>query len=112
MASIKAPDSTLSPASRCYRLTPRGQARLAPGGAQPGTAGSLSPYLHDVLEMCGSGVWFEQLQQFMPPRSLDESLRALLELGLIETVARDEAPSYVRPARRRTASMFGDLTQH
>jgi hypothetical protein len=45
----------------------------------------------------------------MPPRSLDESLRSLLALGLIETVAQDEAPRYVRPARRRTASMFGDL---
>ena len=36
--------------------------------------------------MCGSGMWFEQLRQFMPPRSLEESLQALLELDLIERV--------------------------
>lgn len=109
MASIKAPASTLNRVSRCYRLTARGQACRDVDGAEARTTGSLPPYLQDVLEMCGSGMWFEQLQQFMPPRSLDESLRSLLALGLIETVALDEAPRYVRPARRRTASMFGDL---
>ncbi len=109
MASIKAPAPPLSLVSCCYRLTPRGHACLDVDGSEARTAGSLSPYLHDVLEMCGSGVWVEQLRQFMPPRSLDESLRSLLALGLIETVAADQAPRYVRPARRRTASMFGDL---
>lgn len=109
MASIKSPATVPSSASRCYRLTAGGRARLDLDGTEAQSTGALSPYLHDVLEMCGSGVWFEQLQQFMPPRSLDESLRSLLALGLIETVAPDRAPCYVRPARRRTASMFGDL---
>ncbi len=109
MASIKAPASAPSLVSRCYRLTAKGQACLDLDGSEARSTGSLSPYLHDVLEICGAGVWFEQLQQFMPPRSLEESLRSLLALGLIETVAPDEAPCYVRPARRRTASMFGDL---
>ena len=44
----------------------------------------ISTDLHDVLMMCGSGAWFEQLRQVMPPRSLDESLRALIALDLIE----------------------------
>lgn len=74
------------------------------------TLGSLSRYLHDVLVMCGSGVWFEQLQQFMPPRSLEESLRSLLALGLIEIVEPDQAPRYVPPRMRyRPMSMFGQL---
>jgi hypothetical protein len=98
-------------ASRCYRLTPRGQACVDLVKTNARTTGSLSRYLHDVLEMCGTGVWFEQLQQFMPPRSLDESLRSLLELGLIETVDAAEAPTYQPPARRRTPSRFGELTQ-
>ena len=97
-------------ASRCYRLTPRGRACVDLVNSKARTTGSLSRYLHDVLEMCGTGVWFEQLQQFMPPRSLDESLRSLLELGLIEAVDAAEAPSYQPPARRRTPSKFGELT--
>jgi hypothetical protein len=48
------------------------------------TVGSLSRYLHDILLMCGSGLWFDQLRQFVPPRSLEESLRSLLALELIE----------------------------
>ena len=98
-------------ASRCYRLTARGRACVELVKTQAQTAGSLSRYLHDVLEMCGTGVWFEQLQQFMPPRSLDESLRSLLELGLIESVDGIAAPSYPSPARRRTPSRFGELTR-
>ncbi|MDO8387553.1 MAG: hypothetical protein Q7T13_14290 [Polaromonas sp.] len=109
MASIKVTATAPGPASRCYRLTPGGRACLELDGKEAPITGTLSPYLRDVLEMCGSGVWFEQLRQFMPPRSLDESLRSLLALGLIETVAPDEAPREVQPARRRTASMSGDL---
>jgi hypothetical protein len=107
MASIKAP--TTVPGSRCYRLTARGRAGLElSDAAEPGTG--LPPrYLYDVLEMCGSGVWFEQLQQFMPPRSLDEALRSLLAMGLIEAVAPEQAPQRLHLARRR-ASMFGDLS--
>ncbi len=111
MASIKAPATACSPASRCYRLTTRGRACLELDDNEAQGTVALSPYLRDVLEMCGPGVWFQQLRQFMPPRSLDESLRSLLALGLIETVAPDEAPREVQPARRRTASMFGDLTR-
>lgn len=111
MTSTHAP-ALPSLASRCYRLTPRGRACVDVVNTQTQTTGSLSRYLRDVLEMCGTGVWFEQLQQFMPPRSLDESLRSLLELGLIETVEGVEAPSYQPPAtRRRTPSRFGELTR-
>ena len=86
MASIKAPACPKSLACCCYRLTPRGQARLVVDGTEARTTGSLSPYLLDVLEICGSGVWFEQLQQFKLPCSLDESPRSLLALalGLVE----------------------------
>lgn len=111
MASIKTPATASSPASRCYRLTPGGRACLDLDCQEAPTTGVLSPYLRDVLEMCGSGVWFQQLRQFMPPRSLDESLHSLLARGLIETVAPDEAPRELRPALRRTASMSGDLTR-
>ncbi|SFU86059.1 hypothetical protein SAMN05216350_106257 [Polaromonas sp. YR568] len=110
MTSTHAPSLT-SLASRCYRLTASGRACVDLVNTKAQTAGSLSRYLHDVLEMCGTGVWFEQLQQFMPPRSLDESLRSLLELGLIEAVDAAEAPSYQPPARRRTPSRLGDLTR-
>ena len=67
--------------------------------AEGQTIGSLSRYLHDVLLMCGSGVWFDQLKQFMPPRSLEESLQALLALGLIECLEVEETPRrHARPA--------------
>ena len=79
MTSTHAPPLA-SLASRCYRLTPRGRACVDVVDTKAQTTGSLSRYLRDVLQMCGTGVWFEQLQQFMPPRSLDESLRSLLEL--------------------------------
>jgi hypothetical protein len=108
MTSTHAPPLP-SLASRCYRLTPRGRACVDMVNTKAQTTGSLSRYLRDVLEMCGTGVWFEQLQQFMPPRSLDESLRSLLALGLIETVEPGEVPGYLPPVRHRTPSMFGDL---
>lgn len=46
--------------------------------------GSLSRYLHDMLLTCGSGVWFDQLLEFVPPRSLEQSLQALVTLELVE----------------------------
>jgi hypothetical protein len=76
-------------ASRQYRLTAKGRACVDIVETQQQTIGSLSRYLHDVLMMCGSGMWFEQLRQFMPPRSLQESLDALLNLDLIEVVQQD-----------------------
>lgn len=108
MASIKAPATV--PGSRCYRLTTRGRAGLDPLNPAEQTTGPPSRYLYDVLELCGSGVCFEQLQQFMPPRSLDEALRSLLAMGLIEAVATDEAQRHFPPLRLRETSMFGDLT--
>jgi hypothetical protein len=99
-ASLSA--STLELGSRCYRLTARGRACVEVVERENQTLGSLSRYLHDVLMMCGSGMWFEQLRQFMPPRSLEESLRSLLLLGLIEEVAPGAAPPYLAPARTRS----------
>lgn len=109
MSSIHHAPPLPSLASRCYRLTPGGRACVDMVNTKVQTTGSLSPYLRDVLEMCGTGVWFEQLQQFMPPRSLDESLRSLLTLGLIETVDAGEVPVYLPPATHRTPSMLGDM---
>ena len=85
--------------ARCYRLTSKGQACVKVVVTRRETLGALSRYMRDVLLMCGSGVWFEQLSQFMPPRSLEESLRALLQLGLIEVVAQREAPSQIPAAQ-------------
>lgn len=83
--------------ARCYRLTAQGRACVAFVEAEGQTLGSLSRYLHDVLLMCGTGIWFDQLRQFMPPRSLEESLRALIALGLIECV--EQAPPADAPQR-------------
>jgi hypothetical protein len=90
----------------CYRLTARGRACVDLVETEEQTIGSLSRYLHDVLMMCGSGLWFEQLRQFMPPRSLDESLQSLLALGLIERLEPQEAPRYVAPPTRNVRSTF------
>jgi hypothetical protein len=56
------------------------------------TLGSLSRYLHDVLMTCGTGPWLQQLQQRMPPRPVEDSLRALVILGLIECFEPEELP--------------------
>jgi hypothetical protein len=112
MASINHPLAANGLDPRCYRLTPAGRACVDFGSAPGQTLGSLSRYLQDVLAMCGSGIWFEQLRQFMPLRSLEESLRTLLALGLIEIMEAREAPPYVAPRQtrqpRRTSS-FGLL---
>lgn len=108
MASVNAPASV--PGSRCYRLTAKGRSSLEMVVPTAQTAGPSSRYLYDVLEMCGTGVWFEQLQQFMPPRSLDESLRSLLAMGLIEAVAPEEVQRCSPAVRPSSASMSGDLT--
>ena len=97
-----------NPASLCFRLTPQGRACVDMVETGQQTIGSLSRYLHDVLLMCGSGMWFEQLRQFMPPRSLEQSLQSLLLLGLIEVVEPAYAPRYEAPprSRGRTAATF------
>ncbi|ROZ72738.1 hypothetical protein [Ramlibacter sp. WS9] len=94
--------SAASPAlaSGCYRLTVQGRACVDLVETPEQTIGSLSRYLHDVLMLCGTGTWFEQLRQFMPPRSLEESLQSLLALGLIEQVSPQQSPRYVRPSDR------------
>jgi hypothetical protein len=86
------PPAALPPSgSACFRLTSKGRACVDLVETREHTVGSLSRYLHDVLMMCGSGMWFEQLRQFMPPRSLEESLRALMSLGLVEQIEQSEA---------------------
>lgn len=103
----------LSSGKGCFRLTAKGRACVDLVETEEHTIGSLSRYLHDVLMMCGSGLWFEQLRQFMPPRSLDESLQSLLALGLIEHVEPREAPCYAPPVARRAATRLfaGELAR-
>jgi hypothetical protein len=86
--------------SGCFRLTPKGRLWIDIVETDERLIGSLSRYLHDVLMMCGSGMWFEQLRQFMPPRSLDESLAALQTLGLLERVVDAEPPKKITRASR------------
>ena len=112
MGSANLSAASLNLGSSCYRLTPQGQACIDLVETQEQTIGSLSRYLHDILMMCGSGVWFEQLRQFMPPRSLEESLQSLLMLGLIEVVPPQQSPRYVPPPTRnmvRPVSAFGRM---
>jgi hypothetical protein len=46
-------------------------------------------YLRDLLLICeSSAMGFAQLRQLMPPRTLEESLVKLLDLGLVEVVDR------------------------
>lgn len=67
-----------------FRLTPKGQVFVDLVETDDRALAPLSRYLHDVLMMCGSGMWFEQMRQFMPPRTLNESLQTLQMLGLLE----------------------------
>lgn len=101
MWNSPSPRDTLSLESRCYRLTDLGRACIDLVDTEPETVGSLSRHLHDVLMLCGTGLWFEQLRQFMPPRSLDAALRSLLRLGLIEIVHpdRDASPPWREGSR-------------
>ena len=111
MARSNLSADSLNLGSRCYRLTASGRACVEIVESEQQTLGSLSRYLHDVLMMCGSGMWFEQLRQFMPPRSLEESLQSLLLLGLIEIVEAPAAPVYEPPRRTffRATTAFGGL---
>ena len=92
MDPIPVSDVPMNVDANCYGLTVKGRACVDLVEAEDQTIGSLSRYLHDVLMMCGSGAWFEQLRQFMPPRSLEQSLQSLQALGLIERLAPPEAP--------------------
>ena len=94
MSQARPSARTPSLGSRCYRLTAKGRVCVEVVQSGHQTAGALSPYLHDVLMMCGTGIWFHQLRRFMPPRSQEDVLQALMALELIEIVA-------VGPARER-----------
>ena len=111
MGQHKLSVETVSLGSRCYRLTAEGRACVDIVETSQQTIGSLSRYLHDVLMMCGSGMWFEQLRQFMPPRSLEESLQSLMMLGLIERVDDTEASPYVPPPTRRAMPAFSQMAR-
>ena len=111
MGQARLPAETLDLGARCYRLTASGRACVEIVESDQQTLGSLSRYLHDVLMLCGSGMWFEQLRQFMPPRSLEQSLHSLLVLGLIEAVENEGGrhnPS-ASHARARPVTAFGAL---
>lgn len=73
---------------RNFRLTTRGRIR-AQAPASSSLHGLMSAHLHDVLQMCASGMGWEQLRQFMPPRTLRETLVALFEQDLLEGVSQD-----------------------
>src|SRR5687767_3928363 len=105
MANTSLSAAGTSLGSSCYRLTPKGRACVDLVETAEQTIGSLSRYLHDVLMMCGSGTWFEQLRQFMPPRTLEESLQSLLMLGVIEVVPPQQSPRYVPPPTRSGRSV-------
>jgi len=90
-----------------YRLTPKGQACIDFVESGDQTLGSLSRYLHDMLLTCGSGVWFDQLLQFVPPRSLEQSLQALVTLELVECASAPQANALnacSRSARRSSTA--------
>jgi hypothetical protein len=110
MAAMHLSAATLDLGSGCYRLTDKGRACVDLVETREHTIGSLSRYLHDVLMMCGSGMWFEQLRQFMPPRSLEQSLQSLLALGLIEPVPAEHAsPRRAAPATHGPYQSFAQL---
>jgi hypothetical protein len=97
MWNARLPQDPPTLASRCYRLTAIGRACIDVVEQEHQTVGAFSRHLHDVLVLCGSGIWFEQLRQFIPPRSLDAALRSLLKLGLVEVV--HPAPDAARTPR-------------
>ena len=103
-----------SAASGCFRLTPEGRAWLAMTESRAQMMGALSRYLQDVLLMCGTGMWVEQLRQFMPPRSLDNSLQALVMLGLIERLEPGDSPACRAPSLHgaRNITAFGRIAAH
>lgn len=85
MALASLPRASANELPQSFRLTARGQLRARAAASLP-THGALSPHLHDLLQMCGTEIRYEQLSQFMPPRTLRESLETLMALGLLEGV--------------------------
>ncbi|MGE0330749.1 MAG: hypothetical protein AB7P37_08640 [Ramlibacter sp.] len=84
------PRSSANDLPGSFRLTPRGRLR-AGAPAHSAAHGALSAHLHDLLQMCSADIGFEQLRQFMPPRTLRESLETLMALGLLEGVEQGAA---------------------
>jgi hypothetical protein len=82
-----------------FRLTDKGRSWMNLVQTDEQLLGSLSRYLNDVLMMCGSGIAFQQLLQFMPPRSLSESLVALQSLGLLERIEAAQEAKLTRASR-------------
>jgi hypothetical protein len=89
----------LQPGAGRFRLTDKGRAWMDLVQTDEQLLGSLSRYLNDVLLMCGSDMRFEQLLQFMPPRSLSESLVALQSLGLLERIEAAHEARLTRASR-------------
>ncbi len=79
------PRASANDLPRSFRLTPRGQLRARAAANSP-AHGALSAHHYDLLQMCGTQIRYEQLGQFMPPRTLRESLETLMALGLLEGV--------------------------
>lgn len=73
---------------RNFRVTARGRVRAQAPASSP-LHGLMSAHLHDVLQMCASGMGWDQLRQFLPPRTLRETLEALFDQQLLEGVSQD-----------------------
>lgn len=104
--------------ARYFRTTARGVACIELGEGKAAAAEKLSGHLHDVLVMCKVGLRFSQLRQFMPPRSLQESIQALLDRGLLELVdagrgGPDSLPmEWAGPPMLRPSASAGQATWH
>src|SRR6187399_395863 len=101
MAPAQKPSAQLKLDAHCFRLSAKGRAFVHVVETRKQTVGSLSRHMYDVLMLCGTGAWFDQLRQFMPQHSLEDSLQALLSLELIEVVQPPEAPARPSPALGR-----------
>jgi hypothetical protein len=64
--------------SRLYAITPAGR-RVLHGP----TVWCLSAHMRDVLALCDPAISIEHLRQTVPPHSLNASLFALWDLGLV-----------------------------
>jgi len=74
----------VSNARQPYSITAKGRSVL-----HGPTLWGLAGHLRDVLALCDPQVRIEHLQQCVPPHTLQKTLYALQELGLIEGPAVD-----------------------
>jgi hypothetical protein len=80
---IRQPPRAVGSAFDFYRITAKGRRARAIG------AEFRSRHLIDLLDLLrtnGRNMRLTELRQFMPPASLESSMAALLQLGLIECV--------------------------